>query len=201
MEIEYEGVIRTDDMILLGVRQKGTGPYETQMTVPGMTYDQKTDKALVSIGSRTDDGESVTGIIPQLTGPLEGYDHVSIDQTVELASYHPATGHMVGPMYCSLDVETDLAASGNGDGYVALAREPAQMDTVLQALTKEGIIPDDVVTAYGTLMDDPTEGNYLKLLHQIEVNKDDIALARLHIEWYIDDGDITDLGFAPGDLS
>ncbi|MDP7081515.1 MAG: hypothetical protein QF415_16600 [Candidatus Undinarchaeales archaeon] len=202
MELEYTGIIQTDSMMLMAVRQNGEGPYQTTMTVPGMSKDYSADKQLTCL-SYTSGGESKKLDVALDAIPGQ-YGKMTMHHEVAVSAYEPS-GKMKGPVHGTVDITTDLEADAASlytldlmpvRDYATSLVGPDKDVPPITAYSVEGQFPDEVVDAYESFLADKNEATLEEFARQSMLHDEKITASSVHIEWE-ELGDVSPIGFGP----
>lgn len=202
MELDYTGVIRDESMMIMAVRQKGDGPYETSMTIPGMCKEYSADKQLTCV-SYTTSGESKQLRVALDEIPGE-YGKMTVRHDVEVAKYGQS-GKIQGPVKGTVDITTDLEADAASlytmdlmpvRDYALAMVGPDEGVPSITAYTVEGEFTDEVVSAYESFLADRNETTFEGFVRQSMLHEDSTRASSIHVEWE-ELGDVSPIGFGP----
>ncbi|MDP7081514.1 MAG: hypothetical protein QF415_16595 [Candidatus Undinarchaeales archaeon] len=215
MELEYTGIIQTDSMMLMSVRQAGDGPYHTSMSIPGAGYSYESIRPATAVGYTSGDEKHIISMDPgRFLEPF--YERATVHQSVTADAYDHASGRVLGPIHGTLDVEA-TAPEGYGDGthmeldltpVIELARDDEYVAQRLvgpyvdgltgpvRSLRIEGVMPDEVSDAYSDVVRTRSPSSVETLIEALDLHRGRIALSGLHLEWE-EQGDASSIGFQP----
>jgi len=207
MELEYRGIIKTDDMVLSSIDQRGNGSYVTRAEIPPMGQEWETDQVLGTVHYSTGTREQHIGA--SLDEYLSSCQHVTMRHVIDAAGYNAASGRILGPVHGNLEIETEyLPQVSRGDAYTldmmpvmdymaGLGGPTAQMFlSPIQEMTIEGDIPDEVVAAYERFLGDRSSENVQAFSELMQSKQKDIHIGRVNLVWEEKD-DLRNIGFGP----